>query len=171
MQAEGVDRYWSALDFPIRVLIDSEMDPQFAVAAQEAVSTWNKSVDRDVFVVSVHNMMDPAPSLCGWVALQHHDIHVGGRYPGWDAFHKGTPHRGSERACNGLVVLDDEVPLDWARPIFAHELGHALMLAHDGDRGSLMYPVLRGTVRSVSIQPADIRRIQSMISGFSDLNY
>lgn len=167
IRRNGVETFWATEDFPIQVLISSEVDQSTAVAVFLAAEIWNVEVDREVFEVVRHDFSEAAPSVCGWIGVERHDIHAGDdpRPERWDAYHRGTTVEGSGHACSGLIVFDQEIPDSWLVPIGIHELGHGLTLDHDGDRHSIMFPTLRGTTDTRIIQPEDVERVQRMVDG------
>lgn len=162
----GTEMYWAPEDFPLRVIVDEDVDPITYLSVLVATIEWNNAVGHELFEVFTAPTEDINPRECRTIIVRRYDIQEVLNTPEvWDAFHRGRTHPGSSQFCLGYIAMDDEPSDEWLIPIFVHELGHSLGLAHDGIESSIMYPTIRGSRVTKSIQEEDIRRVRAMAEG------
>lgn len=132
---------WELL--PIRVLSVSKQND----AVLEAIAHWNVLLGQEMFAVTEDEksadilvMDSEMPSF--WAGATRHFV-AGGEL-------------------KAVVLLSGSVTESDAMRVFVHEFGHALGLAHDRDRMSVMAPSLEVMAPEADVTKADVAALRSL---------
>lgn len=130
---------WSKDAFPIDVIVDENLPQPLMWSVAYAVSTWNLTLEREVFTVRFMNFKRHLPEVpCGWIAVTQDDKME------HDGLWRGRYHEDGIVCAAQISLKMDFTAKDRVRNnIVIHEFGHALGLAHDlKDIVSIMYPLI-----------------------------
>lgn len=152
---EGNVVRWYPEDFPLEILVDQDIDPKRTAPLQEAVLWWNEEVGASVFTITREvSFFSREVSNPSQATIFVADADIPDFTPGRTTQGYARLFWNGHRMKNVYILIDYAVPNSQAKSVFAHELGHALGLAHDESNVSLMY---RSSVNSQErIQDDDI---------------
>lgn len=153
----GRDLYWVDSDFPLYVIIDDTMFPDYIEDTILAVDTWNHELEVPAFypILSSNVIYQPRS---GYINVTMQDLR-----PNYNGLHEGHVHEDTEHMKMSNVWLDVELFGEEILIVATHELGHALTLEHDHDHRSVMHPNVLDMPNKVYIMPDDVERIRRMI--------
>lgn len=160
----GAPIHWQDNDFPIQIYVAEDLPPERQGALQSAVLHWNEAAGLTVFTVVGYS----TTARQGRIIVQSYDLPDDLPSMEDDEWTVGLTRNVTSNELTGhieysIVSIDYKTP-DWqAEIVFAHELGHALGLAHDMSTSSVMYR--RASQSAGYIEPDDITfvRLQASI--------
>lgn len=134
---------WHPQDFPLTLLVDADFGETNLEALQQAVFSWNSSLDSEVFVLAERRVSWTSSEIyapdSGTIIVLRGDIPDDSPMRIKQGQANLTWNERTGHLANVYVFLDIAVPDRDAMLVLKHELGHALGLRHDDWRGSVMY--------------------------------
>lgn len=164
----GMRQHWNKEDFPVKVIIDTNLTKSQKEDFVDAVEEWNEEVGGDVpvFVIEYKDLSSGEKQPCATMTIQEADIHAPphDRPEKADAYHTSRLYTKDARFCRGFIYVDYDAESYIYTPLMVHELGHGLGLAHDTDnRFSIMYPTINFFPQDITKE--DIKKIIEMKNG------
>jgi len=156
---------WNQEAFPIRVIVDYSMREKRKRVVQQAIATWNRETELNIFSYEESVPMETMEENTIWIneePLPQNEC-------GYQLF--GLAHRYFRHDFFGIkmsiarskIQLHVGIPDDRVLSTAIHEFGHALGLHHDREIQSVMYPHNNG--RRGSITEEDIEHVRMMVLG------